>query len=92
MTASLANLLAQTSQPASPMARGWFMLLGLVLASIVLVVGLLVLASLRRTRRGQPPTKTPHVDAWAESGKRAAPEPSARDVLGDDGLEDDHER
>lgn len=88
MIAALSYLVAQTGQPASPMARGWFMLLGLILASIVLVVGLLVLASLRRTRRGQPPTKTPHVDAWAESGKRATPDPSASDVLG----EDDHER
>lgn len=82
------SLLAQASQPASPMSRGWFMLLGLALASIVLVVGLLVLASLRRTHRGRSPTKTPHVDAWAESGKRAVPDPSARDVLG----EDDHAR
>ncbi len=88
MIDALAHLLAQAGQPASPMSRGWFMLLGLALASIVLVVGLLVLASLRRTRRGKSPTKTQYVDAWAESGKRAVPDPSARDLLG----EDDHGR
>lgn len=85
------TLLAQASPapgPTSPLARGWFMLLGLALAAIVLTVGLLVLASLRRTRRGQSPTRTPHVDAWTESGKRAVPDPSASDLLG----EDDHER
>ena len=82
MIDAFANLLAQ-GQPSSPLARGWFTLLGLTLGAIVLIVGLLVLASMRRSRRGSVPTRTPHVDAWAESGKRAKPEPSAKDLLGD---------
>lgn len=84
MTDAICSLLAQTS----PIARGWLMLLGLAIATIVLIVGLLVLASLRRTRRGVTPTKTPYVDAWTEAGRRAPPEPSASDILG----EPDHDR
>ncbi|MFI4917782.1 MAG: hypothetical protein ACIAS6_14915 [Phycisphaerales bacterium JB060] len=86
MIVTISSLLAQTSPPDSPIARGWIMLLGLAIAAIVLTVGLLVLASLRRTRRSQAPTRTPYVDAWTESGKRATLEPRTRDNLdeGDD--------
>lgn len=88
MIDALTILLAQTGPPSSPstipIARGWFMLLGLAIAAIVLVAGLLVLTSLRRMGRAKPPGKTPYIDAWAEAGRRAKPEPSASDILGDE--------
>lgn|GEM_PF-3770643 len=85
------TLVAQTAPGGgnAQLARGWFALLGLAIAAIVLVVGLLVITSLRRTGRGRAPSKTPHVDAWAEAGKRAPAEPSASDVLDGDGDDDD---
>lgn len=67
---------------AKPIAQLVFIVMGLAIATIVLVAGLLAIAALRRTRRTAAPTRTPHVDAWAESGRRARPEPSARDILG----------
>ncbi len=85
--AQLATLLvaqADSQAPGSQLARGWVALLGLALAAIVLVVGLLVVTSLRRTGRGKEPTRTPHVDAWTEAGKRAPAAPSASDILDDD--------
>jgi hypothetical protein len=54
----------------------------------VLVAGLLIVTSLRRTARGKTPTKTPYVDAWTEAGKRAPAEPSASDILDGDGDDD----
>lgn len=73
-------------QPSSvqPIAQLVFIIMGLTIATIVLVAGLLAIAMLRRTRRSASPTRTAHVDAWAESGKRAMADPSARDILGDD--------
>lgn len=80
----MTELLAQADTSAVPVARLWFALLGLALGAIVLVVGLLVLNSIRRTRRGKAPGKTIHVDAWAEAGRRAKPEPTASDILDGD--------
>jgi hypothetical protein len=89
------QLVAQAAQSApggrnAQLARVWFALLGLAIAAIVLVVGLLVLTGWRRTSRGKLPTKTPYVDAWTEAGKRAPAQPSASDVLDGDGDDDDH--
>jgi hypothetical protein len=84
-------LLAAQSTPGSgntQLARGWIALLGLSIAAIVLVAGLLIVTSLRRTARGKTPTKTPYVDAWTEAGKRAPAEPSASDILDGDGDDD----
>lgn len=91
VTDAILNLVAQAGSQGSgsQLARGWFALLGLAIAAIVLVVGLLVLTSLRRSGRAKAPTKTPHVDAWAEAGKRAPATPSASDILDGDG--DDHD-
>lgn len=91
VTDAILNLVAQSSPAGSgsQLARGWFALLGLAIAAIVLVVGLLVLTSLRRTGRGKAPGKTTHVDAWAEAGKRAPAAPSASDILDGDGVGDD---
>lgn len=72
---------APTPMDTKPIAQVIFITLGLTIAGIVLVAGLFAIAALRRTRRTAAPTPTPHVDAWAESGKRAQPEPSARDLL-----------
>lgn len=88
------EVLTQTSPSAVPVARLWLALLGMALGAIVLMVGLLVLNSIRRSRRSKTPGKTMYVDAWAEAGRRAKPEPSAGQILGDardgdDGADDD---
>lgn len=69
-----------------PVVQVVFIVMGLTIATIVLVAGLLAMAMLRHTRRGASPTRTEHVDAWAEAGKRAEAEPSAGDIL--DGRDD----
>lgn len=84
------EVLAQSAPPptnATPVAQLWFVLLGLTIACIVLVAGLLAMASLRRTRRSASPTRTTPFDAWAESGRRATPDPSASDILDGDAPE-----
>ncbi|NRA57144.1 MAG: hypothetical protein HRU13_03385 [Phycisphaerales bacterium] len=69
-----------------PVVQVVFIVMGLTIATIVLVAGLLAMAMLRHASRGASPTRTEHVDAWAEAGKRAQAEPSAGDIL--DGLDD----
>ncbi|GIW73831.1 MAG: hypothetical protein KatS3mg103_0353 [Phycisphaerales bacterium] len=68
----------------TPVVQIVFVVMGLSLALVVLVAGLLAMAALRRQRRLGEPTRTPHVDAWAEAGRRARPEPSAGDLLGEE--------
>ena len=67
-----------------PVVQVVFIVMGLTIATIVLVAGLMAMVLLRRTRRQAGPTRTEHVDAWTEAGKRATPEPSASDILGDE--------
>ena len=94
MTGPLLTILAAAHTPdppidTKPVVQVVFIVLGLTIATIVLVAGLLAIAMLRRTRRGSSPTRTHHVDAWAEAGKRAQAEPSASDILDQDQDRDD---
>ena len=74
-------------QPAldtKPVVQVVFIVMGLTIATIVLVAGLFAMVMLRHARRVASPTRTEHVDAWAEAGRRAEAEPSASDILDDD--------
>jgi len=74
-----------------PVVQVVFIVMGLTIATIVLVAGLMAMVLFRRTRRQAGPTRTEHVDAWTEAGKRASPEPSASDILGEE-PDDEHDR
>jgi len=71
LAAAAASPQPDATPDTKPLAQLVFIVMGLSIATVVLVAGLLAIAALRRHRHDRSPARTAHVDAWAEAGRRA---------------------